>query len=212
MIHPGVMVAGAFAAVVVGLAIVLERRDPGDKVKHEVDGTGWVPADPHVLALRAGVSDNVYALASCMQSEGGGNQLLRIAVGWAARNMANRRGVSVFKLLTRAGKKDKATDAFGAHPSNGFYGPQNVGPRYASTRLAPSSAALEDAAAVLSGEVPDPTNGCTQWDNPGLQDSLVDKLVGYIKTAEDVARDRTKSSDMVMVPGITSTRFWRPRV
>lgn len=212
MIHPAVVIGGALGAVVVGLAIVLDRRTPDDGVKHEVDGTGWVNVDPHVLALKAGVSDNVYALASCMQSEGGGNRLLRIAVGWAVRNMANRRGVSIFKLLTRAGKKDKVTDTFGLHPSNGFYGPQNVGPRYASTRMKPSDEALADAADIAAGNIDDPTGGCTQWDNPGLQDSLLNKVAGYSKSAEDVARERTKSSDMVMVPGISSTRFWRPRV
>jgi hypothetical protein len=205
------MIGGALATVVLGVAIALDRRAPEDGVRHEVDATGWVSVDPHVLALKAGCSDNVYALASCMQSEGGGNRLLRIAVGWCARNMADRRAISVFKLLTRAGKKDKATGTFGVHPSNGFYGPQNVGPRYASTRLAPSKEAIKDAADVLADDVDDPTNGANQWDAPGVQDSFLNKVAGYSKSAEEVARERTKSSDLVMVPGITSTRFWRPR-
>jgi hypothetical protein len=212
MIHPGVWVAGSLLAVGVGIAVAFGRQSGGVTGTHKVGASGWVEVDPEVLAGAAGVSANVYALASMMQSEGGGNQLLRYAVGWAARNSATNAGVSVFKKLTRAGKYDKTAKAFQHHPSSGFYGPQNVGPRYASTRVGPSAQALLDAADVLSGAVDDPTDGATQWDAPGAQDSLLAAgLAGYNQSAEDIARSRTKSSDLVMVPGITSTRFWRPR-
>jgi hypothetical protein len=212
-VNAGVLIFGAAAAVVIGAALVLNQSSGDDSMNHKVGDLGWVSADPHALAAAAGVSDNVYALASMMQSEGGGNSALRIATGWCARNKAERAGISVFRLLTRAGKNDKTSGSFVAHPSSGMYGPQNVGPRYASTRSPGSSAALEEAAGILAGTIDDPTDGCTQFDAPKVQDSLLGKLVsGYNATAEDVARDRTKSSDLVMLPGISSTRFWRPRV
>lgn len=209
--NAGVFIFGAAAAVVIGAALVLNQSSGDDSMNHKVGDLGWVSADPHALASAAGVSDNVYALASCMQSEGGNDSHLRIAVGWCARNQADRVGTSLFRLLTRAGKKDKTSGDFVGHPSSGMYGPQNVGPRYASTRYPGSAAALEEAAGILAGAIDDPTDGCTQFDAPSVQDSLLGKLAGYNSSAEDVARARTKSSDLVMLPGISSTRFWRPR-
>jgi hypothetical protein len=210
MIHPGVYLVGVAAAIMIGVAVVLNNSDP-TKAKHEIGMMGWVEADPFALSSDAGVSLEVYALASMMQSEGGGNQQLRQAVGWAAKNMAALRGISISKLLLRAGKYDKTEQAFSPHPSNGFFGPQNVGPRYASTRLAPSPTAISDAEAVIGEEVPDMTQGSVQFDAPGAQDSLLGKLAGYNKTSADIAADRTKSRIEVQVPGITSTRFWRPK-
>jgi hypothetical protein len=210
MIHPGVYLVGIGAALMIGIAVVLNNADP-TKAKHEIGSLGWVESDPFALASDAGVSLDVYALASMMQSEGGGSQQLRQAVGWTAKNMAASRGISIAKLLLRAGRYDKAEQAFVAHPSNGFFGPQNVGPRYASTRSAPSLVALGDADAVIGEEVPDMTQGSVQFDSPGTQDSLLGKLAGYNKTSADIAADRTKSRIEVQVPGITSTRFWRPK-
>lgn len=204
---------GSLALVVsgVGLLAVVSRKKPGAAGKHVVGSKGWVEEDPRVLALAAGVSDNVYALASMMVSEAGGDLLLQIAVGHVAVNEARARGTSVFRLLTRAGRRDGVTKQFDPHESNDFYGPQNVGPRYASTKLAPTAAALENAAEVLSGAVPDPTDGARQWDAPGAQDSLLGKAAGYLKSSAEVAASRSKNNELVMVPGITSTRFWRPK-
>lgn len=210
----GLVILSAVAAGLGIFAVVVSRQAAkAEAPKHEVGATGWVEADPRVLALAAGVSDNVYALASMMRSEAGNNLVLQIACGWVAKNMAARQGVSVFKLLTRAGKNKPGTHTLERHASYGFYGPQNVGPRYASTRLAPTPAAIANAESVLSGEVDDPTEGCTQFDAPKAQDSMLAAgIAGYEKTAVQVQLEREKGAELVMLPGITSTRFWRPKV
>ena len=178
--------------------------------RHVVGSSGWVESDPRSLARSKGVSDNVYALASMLVSEAGSNPILQTAVGWCARNQSIRRGESVFKLLTRAGRND-ATGAFQPDASNGFYGPQNVGPRYASTRKEPAQEALDLAADILTGAVADPTDGCTKFDAPGAQDTFLGTVAGYVKSAAQVAEERSKGAELVMVPGISSTRFWRPK-
>jgi hypothetical protein len=210
MIPPLVWLGLGTAAIVTAVAVVASNS-ADEKPVHVVDAIGWVVADPHVLALAAGVSDNVYALASMMQSEAGGHSLLQVATGWAARNEAVARGISVFRLLTRAGHKDKATKRFVPHASDGSYAPGNIGPRYAATRRAPEALALENAAAVLAGTVADPTGGARQFDAPKAQDALLGAIHGYNKSASEVADDRLATNDLVMVPGITSTRFWRPK-
>jgi hypothetical protein len=205
-------IAVASSAVVAGVTIVLSSRESDPTMKHVVGPTGWVEADPQALASAAGVSANVYSLASLGQSEGGGSSPLRIAVMWAARNQAERVGVSIFKLVTRAGRKNRDTKEFEHHPSSGYFGPQNAGPRYASTRTAPSPAAIDEAAQVLAGDIEDPTTGATQWDAPKVQDKLLAAGVeGYKLSADELAKRRSQSSIEVWIPGITSTRFWRPR-
>lgn len=178
---------------------------------HVVGSRGFVEADPHGLAQLAGVSDNVYALASAMVSEAGGKAAAQAAVGWALRNHADERGESIFRVLTRAGRNDRDTRKFEAHEGNGFYGPQNVGPRWASTRKAPTPEALALAADILSGAVSDPTGGATQFDAPSAQDSLLGKVEGYVKDAQQVAEERSKGAVMVMLPGVDGIRFWVPK-
>ncbi len=180
-------------------------------VEHVVGPRGWVEAEPRRLASVAGVSDSVYALASAMVSEAGANELAQTAVGWALRNHADDRGESVFRVLTRAGRNDPATRQFVAHESNHFFGPQNVGPRWASTRKAPTARALELAGDILTGAIDDPTGGATQFDAPTAQDTLLGKVEGYVKDAAQVAAERSKGATLVMLPGVDSIRFWVPK-
>jgi hypothetical protein len=197
----------------IGGAILLSGGDAeAAALRHVVGARGWVEADARSLASIAGTSDSVYALASMMVSEAGAkNEAAQIAVGWAIRNQAEKRGDSVFRLLTRAGRNDPATREFVPHESHGFYGPQNVGPRWASTRKPPTARTLELASKVLTGELDDPTGGAVQFDAPEAQDSLLGKVTGYVKSAATVARERSQGSDMVMIPGVDSIRFWVPR-
>lgn len=206
-------IIGVLSMLAAGVVILLgsASAEAATSGKHEVTSQGWVTVDPRILSKSAGVSDNTYALASMMQSEAGDSERVQIATGWCARNRADEKGISVFRLLTRAGSYDKASKQFIPHESDGFYGPQNVGPRYATTRKAPTVPTLERAAAILSGEVDDPTEGCTQFDAPGAQDTLLGKIAGYTKSAAQVAEERAKGSELVMLPGISSTRFWRPK-
>lgn len=201
---------GAISALALVVAIVVAPAT-GMALTHVVGTDGWVLADPRQLAAAAGVSPNVYALASMMTSEAGDNAVLQAAVGWAAKNKAERVGVSLLRLLTRAGRND-GSGTFVAHESSGFFGPQNVGPRYASTRKAPTKAALAIAEQISNEDITDPTDGCTQFDAPSAQDSFLGRVAGYVKDAAQIAEERSKNAEIVMLPGITSTRFWRPKV
>lgn len=194
------------------VAVVLLTGDASAAaVEHVIGSRGFVEADPRKLAGIAGVSDNVYALASAMVSEGGAGEMAQIAVGWALRNHADERGESVFRVLTRAGRNDAATRQFVAAEGNGHYGPQNAGPRWASTRKAPTARSLELAGDVLTGAIDDPTGGATQFDAPSAQDSLLGKVEGYVKSAQQIAEERSKGATMVMLPGVDGIRFWVPR-
>lgn len=197
--------------LVLGTAVLADVTSPAvSGAGHVLGSGGWVEAEPRALARGKGVSDNTYALASMMVSEAGSNEPLQLAVGWCARNQAQRRGESVFRLLTRAGRND-ASGSFQPAESNGYYGPQNVGPRYASTRKEPTDGALSLADAILSDSIDDPTGGCTKFDAPSAQDSFLGKVEGYVKSAAEVYEERSKGAEIVMVPGISSTRFWRPK-
>jgi len=180
-------------------------------LSHVVGARGWVEAEPRKLASLAGVSDSTYALASAMVSEAGDDAVAQTAVGWALRNHADERGESVFRVLVRAGRNNKDTRQFEPHESNGYFGPQNVGPRWATTRKAPTLTALELASAILTGSIDDPTGGATQFDAPTAQDGLIGKIEGYVKTAQQIAEERSKGSELVMLPGIPNIRFWVPR-
>jgi len=201
-------------ALGVGGVILLARSGSAEAAAqvHVVGSRGWVEAEPSVLAAKAGVSDSVYALASAMVSEAGGsNDVAMTAVGWALRNHAIDRGESILRVLTRAGRNDKSTRTFIPHDSDGYFAPQNVGPRWASTRKPPTARALEIAAQVLANDVDDPTGGATQFDAPKAQEALLGVAAGYTKTADEVAEARRKTSDEVYVPGVSSIRFWVPR-
>jgi hypothetical protein len=180
-------------------------------LSHVIGPRGWVEAEPRKLASLAGVSDSTYALASAMVSEAGEDARAQTAVGWALRNHADERGESVFRVLTRAGRNNKDTRVFEAHDSNGYFGPQNVGPRWASTRKAPTPMALDLASAILTDAVDDPTGGATQFDAPSAQDSLLGTVEGYVKTAQQIAEERSSGKEMVMLPGVPNIRFWVPR-
>lgn len=166
------------------------------------DGGQGLPADPRELASQAGAGIDVYALARLGASEAG-SEAEKVAVMWATVNQARARKVTISQLLTRASK---------GGPSDGFFARQNVGGRFGSTARSPSAKDLEIARKVHAQLIPDPTGGARQWDSPKAQDALLAKgTPGYTKTAADVAAERSKTNDLVMVPGVPNTRFWRPK-
>jgi hypothetical protein len=161
---------------------------------------GLVEADPIKLAEARGVSLDVYALARMMASEAS-DKATRVAVGWAARNYSSRKGKSISSVLLA-----------GTGGSEGSFGAQNLGGKYASTKNPPTDETISIAGEILTGKIPDPTGGCTLWDAPVAQDAAVRKKVpGYRKTSTEIAAERSKGFDEVWLPGITTTRFWRPR-
>jgi len=134
--------------------------------------TGVVPGRPEDLAAQAGLDLDTYALARMIASEEGGSSAAAQAlVAHAAKNAAAASGRSVAQQLLRANNADHAgkfgtqadletwvTNASGklVHPSD----------RYASTAIDPYAGHAAVAAGVLSGDIPDLTNGATQFDRP----------------------------------------------
>jgi hypothetical protein len=183
-----------------------EKATGGKRVTNAPAGAdGIVRVAPGELARQAGVPLAVYALARMLRSEHGSEgEKVKTAIGWAAVNYARQSGVTIDRLLTRGTAKGG---------SDGFFGAQNVG-KYASTRSDPTTVDIEIARKVLNRQVPDPTGGATQFDSPAAQRALVKKsLKGYSKGPEEVAAERMKKSDPVIVAGIDPDhlRFWRPR-
>ena len=202
---------GAGSAGVLGLSLYA-RKKAGGSVAGADDRAGKdgkVPGKPEDLARLAGVPVDVYSLARCMEREEG-TKAGRIAVGWATRNEARKEKISVTKLLTRSTIKDKTTGKVSATFGDGFYGSQELH-KWAATTNPPSAGSIELAKQILAEppKISDPTGGATQWDAPKAQDALHAKKPEKYKTAAEIAAKRQAAGKkLVMVPGVTSTRFW----
>ena len=201
---------GSAAAVGVAMAFSGPRRrldaliaPTVETLLHVPNARGVVEADPAGLAGAAGVPLEVYALASCMQSEESSTKG-RLAVGLATLNAAKGDPKKIPRLLLHSVRKD----------GDGHFGTQAG--RYADTRHPPTAKTLQLAAAIIEGRVADVTEGAVQWDAPKLQDAnhalyLRDpvKYPEHRWSAADVASQRIKARRrLVMVPGVPNTRFW----
>jgi hypothetical protein len=192
---------GIGSLLVVGAVVLGRKVAMGPSSNEKADVNGLVQAEPFRLAEQRGVSLDIYALARMLISEAGEkNKAAMTAVGWAAVNHAIARGESISTVLLR-----------GKGASEGKFGGQNTGGKYASTKQVPSDATVALAKGILAHTVPDPTKGARQWDAPAAQNAMVGKVAGYTKTASDVATERLKTNDLVMVSGVPSIRFWRPK-
>jgi outer membrane murein-binding lipoprotein Lpp len=190
---------GVLAAVMLGGKVLSGVVETADK-------NGVVQSDPEAIARMHGVSLDVEALARMAVKEAGSGEKPQIAVMWATRNMARASGTSVAKLLLRG-----RTKTGGPSSSDGKFGAQNTG-KYASTVLPSTPASRDRAAKVMAGTIPDPTGGAIQFDAPSAQDKLkAAGTAGYEKSAEEIAAERSASKVSVMVPGVSSIRFWVPK-
>jgi hypothetical protein len=146
----------------------------GDRLTHAPydKATGVVPGSPDDLAAEAQLDVDAYSLARLIASEEGrSNNSIKAAVAWAVLNHARAGGRSVTSLLTRA--------KLGSH--SGSYGTQrnieegtdgyNGSDRYASTASDPYEGDGIIAAAVTSGQLPDPTGGAEYFDRPAGEDA-----------------------------------------
>lgn len=193
----------ASAAIVTG-AVMLARKPEKPAAAGSGD-TPWarqhrkgpdkiVHTDPAVLAALAGVDADLYALAAAMQSEEG-TTAGRIAVGCAIINSARAAKMTILRRV--------------AGP-NGLFGQQDTGNEWCASDEPPSRQTLQLALEVRAGKYGDVTGGATQWDAPKAQDRLHAKDPAKYRTAAEVAaRRQAAGAQLVMVPGVTSTRFWR---
>jgi hypothetical protein len=165
--------------------------------------TGVVPGAPEDLAAAAQLDVDAYSLARMIASEEGrSNNSIKAAVAWAVLNRARSSGRGVTGLLTHA--------RLPAH--SGSYGTQrnieqgtdgyNGSDRYASTANDPYEGDGVIAAAVASGQLPDPTGGAEYFDRPGSEDAdkvSANRAAAGLVLADVVGVDRDAD-------GI---RFWR---
>lgn len=175
--------------------------------------TGTVEADPQALADEAGVSLEQHALATMLSSEVGDEaEDVKVAHAWVAVNYSRDTGQTIVATLLTAKNKShtgyygsqgdlETTNSSGRHPSD----------RYASTRLAPHEDDIGIAGNVMSGAVPDPTQGATQFDNPSLEDKLFAAGKTSVDGAGLGAKRESEGKVAVYVDGLDPTkfRFWR---
>lgn len=138
--------------------------------------------------------NDVEALGRMIASENPNDILLvQQAIAWTALNWANRKGISVAKLLM----------------PNGIPGPQAG--RYASTANPSTDATRSVAYDVLSGAVPDPTGGAVQFDAPSTQDWLYAHGKASNDAAMIAASRMSEGKVEVDLPGVDPNhmRWWR---
>jgi hypothetical protein len=182
----------------------IKRWGTMDTRLHAINKQGFVDADPASLAREAGVSLDVYALASCMQSEGG-STVERLAIGCAARNYFHHvkrspSSVLLQRIAKHTGKK---------LPGDGHLGSQAG--RYAATSKPPTATTLILAANLLAEPSPieDVTHGAVQWDAPEAQDRLHASDPDGNKTSTQIADIRQRAgARMIKIQDVPSTRFW----
>lgn len=170
---------------------------------HQVNAHGVVEADPEGLAFASGYPLDVYAMASCMQSEER-TPKGHLAVGLAIWNAAQKNRSHIPNLLLFSTNRD----------GNGRFGEQAG--RYAATSHPPTAKTLQLAEAIILGRVEDITDGAIQWDAPKAQDRnhqlfLRDpvKYHKYRFSSKDIEAKRIKEKRRpVFVPGVPDTRFW----
>jgi hypothetical protein len=185
-------------------AEAVKRWGTMDTRLHALNPQGYVDADPASLAREAGVPLDVYALASCMQSEED-STAGRLAVGCAARNHFHQARQSAATVLLR--RADKHTGK--RLPGDGHFGRQKG--RYAATSKPPTAMTLMLAANLLADPSPieDATHGAVQWDAPKTQDRLHASDPASNKTSTEIAELRRKAgARMIKIENVPSTRFW----
>jgi hypothetical protein len=203
-----VVVSSGSAALLGGALLLrhLSLRWGPETRPHVLNSRKFVDARPSGLADAAGVTLEVYALASCMQSEES-RRPGQVAVGWAVRNYCRRHRCGVADQLLKSVRRGRR------YPSHGHFASQEAPGKWASTARAPTAGTLALAREILSERprVPDPTGGATSWDSPDLQDKMhaLDPAT-YPKDSRQVAADREAAGGVaVAVPGVPGTRFWR---
>jgi hypothetical protein len=180
---------------------IVDFTQRGSKVgpSTKLESDKLIHADPYSLAEEVGVDPNTYALARVIRSEAGAlDELAKLSVAYVVFNEARNRDIDVLELVTRP---------------QGFFGAQNAGGKFVSTRLDPYE--LDVTIAKSVGITLDPTNGATRFDSPKAQRALLARSEkGYNFTPEEIAESRSKKFHEVAVAGLDpeDIRFWRPNV
>lgn len=154
---------------VAGVEDLLSRIERGDRLTRAPydKATGVVPGEPAALAAEAGLDLDTYALARMVSSEeGSSSNAIKAAVCWATINYAAKVGKSISDLLLHA-TEPTHSNQFGTYKNIDEATPgHGKGDRYASTALDPYDGDGQIAAACISGQLADMTQGAIQFDRP----------------------------------------------
>lgn len=196
--------------VVLVLAAVLlagdgMRRDDGAPsvvVDGDAPDGGVYRVPPADLARLAGLPLDVYTLARVIQSESDSrsSEAERVAIAHVTRNQARVWGEDLTVAVTR-----------GQEGGRGYYGAQNAGARWISSRFRPSGAAIGLADDVLNGvtrRVPDNTGGAVKFLHVATQLVLHQRDPSRTKHPDVVIADWRRSGfEPREIPGVSPKRF-----
>lgn len=217
---PEFIYAGSVFAVLLAATVVMRAAAEDPIVEPTLlsdDGTACVirdgelvAADPAALAAGMGMEPSAYALARVIPSEAGGlPRADQIAVAWVVRNGARESGVTVLRKITRATVKLEGERVAGA--GDGFFGRQGDptgGYRYVSSAQDSTEASREIAAAVMDGDIEDPTDGAVNFDAPGAYGVQEGTDEGGADTF--AANRRSEGKELADVAGSSGrVRYWR---
>ena len=140
-----------------------------------------IAENPDDLAASANLDLQTYTLARIISSEEG-NSPVAYWVAIASATLNNSIGGDVFSYAT-----------------DGAFGKQGAG-RPVSTAQDPYDGHVRIAQAVMTGEIPDPTNGATQWVAPRTQDILHLRDPSKYKSFADVEASRLAAGKKRVTP------------
>lgn len=192
-----IVIGGALALAFGGAGIVALVREPGGDDADAPDG-GFLAVEPQRLADNARQPLDRYTLGRIVRSEADSHssEAERIAIAWVAVNQARVFGQDVTAAATRGSK------------GRGYYGAQNAGGRWISTRFAPGTADFALARSVLAKEVRDPTGGATKFIHVATEDALHAREPAKYKTAQEVLNGWLASGYVLRaIPGVSPSRF-----
>ncbi len=185
--------------ILLGGKAVLSFVERGKKVTDSTLVNGVVYESPSELAEIAGVDVDTYSLARMIASEQetkspSGNELVGVAN--VVLNEARARGISVTDLLTSSSV------------GGGFYGAQSAGSRYAATSKDPYERDITIASGVLSGDIPDITQGARHFFSPATQDILHARDETKYKSADEIdSRWRKEGYLPIVVDDVDDSRL-----
>ena len=174
-----------------------DDKTPAQRGRDAPDG-GYLAVPPTQIAAEAGVDVDVMTGGRIIRSEAGGaHENERAATLWVALNQVRRWETSLTEGACRGNK------------GPGYYGAQNAGGRWISTRQSAHADDLALADSIVSTGYPnDPTGGATKFLHVSAQEALHERDPARYKAAAAVIADWLADGYQPReVPPVSPARF-----